>query len=134
MGGAPGVILLAPGALGPPASSGVMRMSSSSYLRENAERALRLARDNADPTAVKDLLRCAAQSWGRADAIDLLENLGKVAAALGDGKHCPRLEPAGKGSQLWLEVAGIEPAAGGEDTLIADCCAILLAGSASTRQ
>lgn len=64
-------------------------MAYSSYLRDKAEQALRLVRDSTDQVLVKSLMEDAAESLGRADAIDLVENLKEVAAALGeDPKKC----------------------------------------------
>ena len=59
-------------------------MTDSSYLRDKAEQALRLARDITDQVLVKSLIEAAAESLGRADAIDLVEGLKDVAAALGE--------------------------------------------------
>jgi hypothetical protein len=59
-------------------------MAYSSYLRDKAEQALRLARDNTDQVLVKSLIEVAAESLGRADAIDLVKYLQEVAAALGE--------------------------------------------------
>lgn len=58
-------------------------MAYSSYLRDKAEQALRLARDNTDQVLVKSLIKVAAESLGRADAIDLVKYLQEVAATLG---------------------------------------------------
>ena len=46
-------------------------MADSSYLRDKAGQALRLARDISDQVLVKSLIDAAAESLGRADAIDL---------------------------------------------------------------
>jgi hypothetical protein len=62
----------------------VKPMTDSSYLRDKAEQALRLARDITDQALVKSLIEAAAESLGRADAIDLVEGLKDVAAALGE--------------------------------------------------
>jgi hypothetical protein len=65
-------------------------MAYSSYLCDNAdlcdkaEQAFRLARDNTDQVHVKRLIEVAAESLGRADAIDLVKYLQEVAAALGE--------------------------------------------------
>ena len=59
-------------------------MAYSSYLRDKAEQALRLARDISDQVLVKSLIEDAAESLGRADAIDLVESLKEVAAAFGE--------------------------------------------------
>ena len=58
-------------------------MAYSSYLRDKAVQALRTARDNTDPVLVKTLMEDAAEYLGRAEAIDLVESLREVAAALG---------------------------------------------------
>jgi hypothetical protein len=109
-------------------------MANSSHLRAEAEQALRLARDSADPAAIENHLQRAAQSWGRADAIDLLISLRDVAAALDSGEHLPRRYPAREVGSLWLDVAGIEPGSAHKGDRTADCCALLLAGSASARR
>jgi len=57
-------------------------MTDSLYLRDKAERALRLARDSTDEVLAKRLIEDAAEYLGRADAIDLVESLKEVAAAL----------------------------------------------------
>ena len=57
-------------------------MTDTSYLRDKAEQALRLARDSTDQVLVKSLIEDAAESLGRADAIDLVKYLQEVAAAL----------------------------------------------------
>jgi hypothetical protein len=59
-------------------------MAYSSYLRDKAKQALRLARDNTDQVLVNSLIEDAAESLGRADAIDLVKYLQEVAAALGE--------------------------------------------------
>ena len=59
-------------------------MTYGSYLRDKAEQALRLARDNTDQVLVKSLIKVAAESLGRADAIDLVKYLQEVAATLGE--------------------------------------------------
>ena len=59
-------------------------MTESSYLRGKAEQALRSARDSTDQVLVMSLIEAAAESLGRADAIDLVESLKEVAAALGE--------------------------------------------------
>ena len=59
-------------------------MTDASYLRDKAEQALRLARDSTDQVLVKSLIEVAAESLGRADAIDLVKYLQEVAAALGE--------------------------------------------------
>ncbi len=59
-------------------------MAVASHLRHRAEQALRLARDSNDQALAKRLLSDAAESLGRGDAIDLVENLKEVAAALGE--------------------------------------------------
>jgi hypothetical protein len=59
-------------------------MVYSSYLRDKAEQALRTARDNTDQVLVRSLIEDAAEYLGRADAIDLVESLKEVAAALGE--------------------------------------------------
>ncbi len=58
-------------------------MTDSSYLRDRAEQALRLARDSTDQVLVKSHIEVAAEYLGRADAIDLVTSLKEVAAALG---------------------------------------------------
>jgi hypothetical protein len=58
-------------------------MAYSSYLRDKAVQALRTAQDNTDPVLVKTLMEDAAEYLGRAEAIDLVESLREVAAALG---------------------------------------------------
>jgi hypothetical protein len=45
-------------------------MADSSYLRDKAEQALRLARQNTDPMLVKSLTELAHQYLAQADAID----------------------------------------------------------------
>jgi hypothetical protein len=45
-------------------------MADSSYYRERAEQALRLARENADPELIKSLEAFAAEYNAVADAID----------------------------------------------------------------
>lgn len=60
-------------------------MTDSSYLRDKAEQALRLARDSTDQVLVKSNIEVAAEYLGRADAIDLVTSLKEVAAALGEG-------------------------------------------------
>ncbi|MEO8834193.1 MAG: hypothetical protein ABI407_18395 [Bradyrhizobium sp.] len=59
-------------------------MTDSSYLRDKAEQALRLARDSTDQVLVKSHIEVAAEYLGRADAIDLVTSLREVAAALGE--------------------------------------------------
>ena len=59
-------------------------MTDSSYLRDKAEQALRLARDSTDQVLVKSHIEVAAEYLGRADAIDLVASLKEVAAALGE--------------------------------------------------
>jgi hypothetical protein len=59
-------------------------MTDASYLRDKAEQALCLARDITDQVLVKSLIDAAAESLGRADAIDLVESLKEVAAGLGE--------------------------------------------------
>jgi hypothetical protein len=58
-------------------------MTESSHLRDKALQALRLARDSVDLVLVKSLIEVAVEDLGRADAIDLVESLKEVAAALG---------------------------------------------------
>jgi hypothetical protein len=57
-------------------------MAYSSYLRDKAEQALRLARDNTDQVLVKSLIEVAAECLGRADGINLVKYLQEVAATL----------------------------------------------------
>jgi hypothetical protein len=45
-------------------------MADSSYYRDKAEQALRLARQNTDPILVKSLTELAQHHSARADAID----------------------------------------------------------------
>jgi len=59
-------------------------MTDSSYLRDKAEQALCLARDITDQVLVKSLIDAAAESLGRAYAIDLVESLKEVASALSE--------------------------------------------------
>ena len=61
-----------------------MPMAGASHLRHRAEKALRLAQDSTDQVLVKRLLADAAESLGRADAIDAVEGLKEVAAELTD--------------------------------------------------
>ncbi len=78
-------------------------MAESSYLRNKAEQALRLARDNTDQVLATSLIEDAAEYLGRAEAIDLIGRLKQVAAGLGrrprlmvalSGKPaCPAAEP-----------------------------------------
>jgi hypothetical protein len=48
-------------------------MADSSYFREKAEQALRLARDSTDPILVKSLTEFAAEYLARAAAIESIE-------------------------------------------------------------
>jgi hypothetical protein len=45
-------------------------MADSSYFRDRADQALRLARDNTDPILIKTLKAFAAECNAQADAID----------------------------------------------------------------
>lgn len=45
-------------------------MADTSFLRDRAEQALRLARDTTDPVLLKSLKELAAEYLARADAID----------------------------------------------------------------
>lgn len=52
-------------------------MANSSYLRDRAERALRLARASADPTLQKSLTELALEYFARAVAVEA-KQLGKI--------------------------------------------------------
>jgi len=67
-----------------PPDPAVKPMTDSSYLRDKAEQALLLARSSTDRVLVKSLIEVAAESLGRADAIDLVTSLKEVAAAFGE--------------------------------------------------
>ena len=59
-----------------PPDLAVSRMPDSSFYREKAEQALRLARDSTDPVLVKSLKEMAREYLARADTLDGLA-LGK---------------------------------------------------------
>lgn len=65
-----------------------MRLKSeATYLRDQAQQALHLARDSTDQVVVNTLIEVAVESLGRAGAIELIESLQEVATSLGADHH-----------------------------------------------
>ena len=58
----------------------------SSYLRDRAEQALRLAGDSTDQALAKRFLDDAAEYMGRAAAIEILESLREAATEFSENR------------------------------------------------
>jgi hypothetical protein len=57
--------------------------SEATYLRDQAQQALHLARDSTNQVVVNTLIEVAVESLGRAGAIELIESLQEAATAWG---------------------------------------------------
>lgn len=57
--------------------------SEATYLRDQAQEALHLARDSTNQVVVNTLIEVAVESLGRAGAIELIESLQEAATAWG---------------------------------------------------
>jgi hypothetical protein len=61
--------------------------SEATYLRDQAQQALHLARDSTNQVVVNTLIEVAVESLGRAGAIELIESLQEAATAWGHDHH-----------------------------------------------